>query len=89
MPKLYSKKVFDPALRYMFAMEICNNFSLYFLRSIKFGSMEYCFILRTDVSGLITFLNERNLDNKTQVKAIYFKPHIRYTFCSKPLVTKS
>ena len=66
--------------RYMFAMEICDNFSLYFLRSIQFGSTESCFILKTDVSGLITFLNERNRTNKTQVTAIYFKPHSRYTF---------
>ena len=65
----------------MFAMEICDNFSLYFLRSIQFGSMEFCFILMTDVSGLNHILNERNWNNKTQVTAIYLKPHICYTFC--------
>ena len=67
--------------RYMLAMEMYDNFSLYFFRSIQFGSMEFCFILRTDVPGLITFLHDRNRNNKTQVTAIYFKPHIRYTFC--------
>ena len=75
------KKVFDPAMleiilaslvvekwhfqRYMYAMEICDNFSIYILRSIQFGSIESCFIRGTDVSGLITFLNGRNRNNKT------------------------
>ena len=51
---------------------ICNNFIPNFLISIQFKSMETCFILRIDIAGVITFLNEnkKNRNNKTQVTAI-------------------
>ena len=72
MQRLFSKKVFDLTTleiilasfvvekchfqRNMFAMEICDNLILNFLKkSIQFGSMETCFILKTDVSEVITF----------------------------------
>ena len=43
----------------------------FFQRSIKYGSMKTCFILWTDVSGVITFSNERNRKKKKKKNSSY------------------
>ena len=67
MPRLYSKKVFDLTTleiilsslgveKCSFSAYICLQWKfvtiLFFYRSIQFESMENCFILWTDVSGV-------------------------------------
>ena len=51
--------------RYMFAMEICDNFILYFKEVFNLGAWKLALFY-----GVITFLNERNQNNKTQVTAV-------------------
>ena len=74
MRRLYSIKNFDPAFavekmtsfqRYMFAMEIYNNFILFFIFK-KYSVYENGHSLYFKVRCL----NERNWNNKTQVITI-------------------
>ena len=47
-----------------------TNLFFIFEQVLNLGSMETCFVLSTDVSGAITFWNERNRNNKTRGTAV-------------------